>query len=164
MGVGAKIAVRAARLGCWFDASRLLVRVDEQRVEGSLLDRIARHRPGDPGEGGDASTTSRRWRVQWGVAAALIISISVVVTVATHASNRSQQHQRQIAAAKYGRVKIGMSPAQVRQLFGGRPEEIGTAKAPGFFEECWTYDQTDGPYTQVCFQHGRVTRKLRLGS
>lgn len=144
MGVRGKTAVRAARLDSWFDASGL-VRVDES-------------------EGGDASTATRGPRMQWGVAAALIIGIAVVVNVATRASSRTQQHQRQIAAANYARVKTGFSHAQVRQVFGGHPEEIGTARAPGFFEECWTYDQAAGPDYQVCFQHGRVTRKVRLGS
>jgi outer membrane protein assembly factor BamE (lipoprotein component of BamABCDE complex) len=100
--------------------------------------------------------------ISWSIAAALIVILTAVVLVATRSANRSRHHRQQIAAAKYARVNVGMSPAQVRHVFGRRPEERGATKSPGFLEECWTYLQSDVQTYRVCFQHGRVTRKLRL--
>jgi hypothetical protein len=122
------------------------------KIAGITGDRTAK--TGDPRHSGRGRT------IRWGIAAALIIVVATSVVVATRTADRTSRHRREIAAANYARVKIGMSRAQVRHILGRRPQETGTTKAPGYFEECWAYDQVDGPRYQVCFQRGEVSRKL----
>src|SRR5438876_12263855 len=108
-----KIVGRAARLGSWFGASGLIVRVDERLIEGSFLDEIA----GEPTGGDQPAANSRRRRtVRWSIAAALCIALAVLVTLAIRAADRNVQHRRASAAAKYARITIGMSRAQVRNV------------------------------------------------
>jgi hypothetical protein len=146
----------------WFGGSGLVVRLDGYVVEGSFLDRI--RRSGDPNavaEQDPAAGYRRGFR--WGVAVALIIALGFVITVAIRAAVRSDNHQRQVADAKFASIRVGMSPARVRDLFGSRPPVISTSKSTDFAETCWTYESPGTEY-DICFQHRRVTSKVRHGT